>query len=85
MQLAGLFLIWDFQVRSEALSALAQVPQSDVITSEHWVAIRKGLLAALADEDDHLSVSAVNNRFQGLLTHLLRVPLLVHLECHPND
>lgn len=60
MQLAGLFLIWDFQVRSEALSALAQVPQSDVITSEHWVAIRKGLLAALADEDDHLSVSAVN-------------------------
>jgi len=49
-----------FQLKIEALTSLAQVPQSDIITSEHWPAIRKGLLAALADDDDHLSVSTVN-------------------------
>ena len=54
-----------FQVQFETLSLLYQVPQSDVIASESWAGIRKGLLAALADEDEQLAVSNMLINFCG--------------------
>ena len=36
---------------------LSQIPQCDVVTSEHWSFLKKGLTLALSDQDDRLSVS----------------------------
>ncbi|XP_032231203.2 protein broad-minded isoform X2 [Nematostella vectensis] len=55
-------------VRCKALGALAQVPQSDIIASEHWSAIRKGLLAALADPDEHLAEKSLKFHARIFLT-----------------
>lgn len=44
------------QVRINALNTLYQFPLSDELTSKNSDGIRKGLLAALADEDEQLAV-----------------------------
>lgn len=44
------------QVRLNALNTLYQFPLSDELTSKNSDGIRKGLLAALADEDEQLAV-----------------------------
>lgn len=35
---------------------LSQIPQSDVVTSEHWSSLKKCLSLSLGDEDDRISV-----------------------------
>ena len=44
------------QVRLNALNTLYQFPLSDELSSKNSDGIRKGLLAALADEDQQLAV-----------------------------
>ena len=43
--------------RREALQTLLQVPPSDVLAVDNWARMKKGLVAALADSDENLSVS----------------------------
>lgn len=43
-------------MRINALNTLYQFPLSDELTSTNSEGIRKGLLAALADGDEHLAV-----------------------------
>ena len=38
---------------------LFQIPQSDVVTSEHWSSLKKRLSLALGDEDDNISVGII--------------------------
>lgn len=45
------------QVRIKALNTLYQFPLSDELTSKNSEGIRKGLLAALADDDEQLAVN----------------------------
>ena len=47
------------QVRISALNTLYQFPLSDELTSKNSDGIRKGLLAALADEDEQLAVCTI--------------------------
>jgi len=44
-------------VRIKALNTLYQFPLSDELTSKNSEGIRKGLLSALADDDEQLAVS----------------------------
>lgn len=44
------------QVRISALNTLYQFPLSDELTSKNSEGIRKGLLSALADDDEQLAV-----------------------------
>ena len=46
------------QVRLNALNTLYQFPLSDELSSKNSDGIRKGLLAALADEDEQLAEGA---------------------------
>lgn len=61
------------QVRINALNTLYQFPLSDELTSKNSDGIRKGLLAALADEDEQLAV-CLNLCFQDKL-----------LKCHRSS
>jgi len=47
------------QVRLNALNTLYQFPLSDELTSKNSDGIRKGLLAALADDDQQLAVCSI--------------------------
>ena len=38
---------------------LSQIPQCDVVTSEHWSSLKKAITLALGDEDERLSVSNI--------------------------
>ena len=44
-------------MRIKALNTLYQFPLSDELTSKNSEGIRKGLLSALADDDEQLAVS----------------------------
>ena len=35
---------------------LSQIPQGDIVTSEQWSCLKKGLTLALGDQDQRLSV-----------------------------
>ena len=61
-------LFIDWQVRINALNTLYQFPLSDELTSKNSEGIRKGLLAALADGDEHLAVCLKTLFFQILQT-----------------
>ena len=64
------------QVRLNALNTLYQFPLSDELTSKNSDGIRKGLLAALADDDEQLAVSSILC-FKNTL-HLLPKSSLMH-------
>lgn len=55
-------------MRINALNTLYQFPLSDELTSKNSEGIRKGLLAALADGDEHLAVCQKTLFFQILQT-----------------
>lgn len=55
-------------MRINALNTLYQFPLSDELTSKNSEGIRKGLLAALADGDEHLAVCLKTLFFQILQT-----------------
>lgn len=55
-------------MRINALNTLYQFPLSDELTSKNSEGIRKGLLAALADGDEHLAVRLKTLFFQILQT-----------------
>ena len=55
-------------MRINALNTLYQFPLSDELTSKNSEGIRKGLLAALADGDEHLAVCLKSLFFQILQT-----------------
>ncbi|XP_028401729.1 protein broad-minded-like isoform X2 [Dendronephthya gigantea] len=43
------------ETRYQVLMMLSQIPQSDVVTSEHWSSLKKCLGLALGDENDRIS------------------------------
>ena len=62
-------------MRINALNTLYQFPLSDELTSKNSEGIRKGLLAALADGDEHLAVCLKTLFFQILQTSANIKPL----------
>lgn len=63
------------QVRINALNTLYQFPLSDELTSKNSEGIRKGLLAALADGDEHLSEKSLKfhaRMFMASSAHVTR-------------
>lgn len=51
-----IIMFTSLQVRISALNTLYQFPLSDELTSKNSEGIRKGLLSALADDDEQLAV-----------------------------
>jgi hypothetical protein len=52
---------------------LSQIPQSDVVTSEHWGTLKKSISLSLGDEDDRISVSVPFDFIRGSLVPILQL------------
>lgn len=78
-------------VRINALSTLYQFPLSDELTSKNSEGIRKGLLAALADEDEQLAEKSLKfhaRMFMASSAHVTKeiyTCLAEHLESYFSD